>query len=72
MRRWILETAGALRLRAIERRIRWSELRGADEVFMSNAVIGVKSVGIIEHDGKRLRPAEFETANRLRQLLDAL
>lgn len=72
MRRWILETAGALRLRAIERRIRWSELRGADEVFMSNAVIGVKSVGVIEYGGKRLRPAEFETANRLRQLLDAM
>ena len=72
MRRWILETAGALRLRAIERRIRWSELRGADEVFMSNAVIGVKSVGVIEHGGKRLRPPAFETATRLRQLLDSL
>jgi 4-amino-4-deoxychorismate lyase len=72
MRRWILETAGGLRLRAIERRIRWSDLSEADEVFMSNAVIGVKSVGIIEHGGKRLRPSGFETANRLRQLLDSL
>jgi len=72
MRRWILETAGGLRLRAIERRLRWSDLSEADEVFMSNAVIGLKSVGVIEHGGKRLRPRAFETANRLRQLLDLL
>ena len=72
MRRWILETAGTLRLRAVERRIRWRDLSEADEVFMSNAVIGLKSVGVIEHGGKRLRPAAFDTANGLRQLLDPL
>ena len=72
MRRWILETAGGLRLRPTERRIRWSDLSEADEVFMSNAVIGLKSVGVIEHGGKRLRPASFDTANGLRRLLDPL
>jgi 4-amino-4-deoxychorismate lyase len=72
MRRWILETAGSLRLRAVERRIRWQDLSAADEVFMSNAVIGLKSVGVIEHGGKRLRPPAFDTADRLRQLLDPL
>jgi 4-amino-4-deoxychorismate lyase len=72
MRRWILETAGGLRLRVIERRVRWKDLSEADEVFMSNAVIGPRSVGVIEHGGKRLRPPAFDTANRLRQLLDPL
>jgi 4-amino-4-deoxychorismate lyase len=72
MRRWILETARGLRLRPVERRIRWKDLSAADEVFMSNAVIGLKSVAVIEHSGRRLRPPAFDTANRLRQLLDSL
>ena len=72
MRRWILERAGDLRLRPVERRIRWQDLREAEEVFMSNAVVGVRSVGVIEGGRERLRLSAFETANRLRQHLDAL
>ncbi|HXA36022.1 MAG TPA: aminodeoxychorismate lyase [Steroidobacteraceae bacterium] len=72
MRRWILETAGDLRLRATERRLRWQDLCEADEVFMSNAVIGIRSVGMIERGRERLRPSSFESANRLRERLDSL
>jgi 4-amino-4-deoxychorismate lyase len=72
MRRWILEAAGELRLSPVERRIRWQDLCEADEVFMSNAVVGIRSVKLIEHGAERLRCAGFETAERLRARLDLL
>jgi len=68
----ILDTADDLRLSPVERRIRWQDLSEAEEVFMSNAVVGVRSVGVIERGRERLRLAAFETANRLRQRLAAL
>jgi 4-amino-4-deoxychorismate lyase len=72
MRRWILEAAIDLELRATERRVRWHDLRDADEVFMSNAVIGVRSVAVIERGRARLRYSVFETATRLREKLGRL
>ena len=72
MRRWILEAAADMSLRAAEGRIRWKDLSEADEVFMSNAVVGVRSVGAIEHGRERLRPAAFDTADGLRRRLDLL
>ena len=78
MRRWILETAGELRLKPVEGRVRWQDLSDAEEVFMSNAVVGLRSVGSIEPGtahprGVRvLRPTHFDTADRLRRLLDSL
>jgi 4-amino-4-deoxychorismate lyase len=78
MRRWILQTAGQLRLRPLEGRIRWQDLSQAEEVFMSNAVVGLISVRSIQPGtapprGVRvLRPAHFETADRLRGLLESL
>ena len=72
MRRWILETAGDLHLRATERRVGWQQLRDAEEVFMSNALIGVRSVAVIERGRERLRPSVFETATRLREKLEQL
>jgi 4-amino-4-deoxychorismate lyase len=71
MRRWILENAANLGLRAVERRIRWEDLRSAEEVFMSNAVVGIRSVRTIEctHFGK-LRFECWDTAAQLRSLLD--
>jgi len=72
MRRWIMETAGGLNLRTAERRIRWQDLSGAEEVFMSNAVIGLRSVAVVESGRERLRYSAFETANRLRERLDLL
>jgi 4-amino-4-deoxychorismate lyase len=72
MRRWILESSGKLGLMAAERRIRWKDLREAEEVFMSNAVVGLRSVGSIRGGAERLRYSRFDTADRLRGLLERL
>jgi 4-amino-4-deoxychorismate lyase len=71
MRRWILQRAANLGLRRVERRIRWEDLQSAEEVFMSNAIVGVRSVRTIEcaRLGK-LRFDRSDTAARLRSLLD--
>jgi 4-amino-4-deoxychorismate lyase len=71
MRRWILERAGGLRLRVVERRIRWKDLQSAEEVFMSNAVVGIRSVRTIECARLgRLRFDRADAAAQLRSLLD--
>jgi 4-amino-4-deoxychorismate lyase len=72
MRRWVMETAGEIGLRAAERSIRWRDVREADEVFMSNAVVGLKSVAVIERGRQRLRFLGSDAANALRARLDAL
>jgi 4-amino-4-deoxychorismate lyase len=72
MRRWILERAGDLGLSPVEERIRWQDLREAEEVFMSNAVVGLRSVGTVLRGTNALRKTHFETADRLRALLDPL
>jgi 4-amino-4-deoxychorismate lyase len=72
MRRWILEAAGDLRLSPVECRIRWPDLREAEEVFMSNAVVGVRSVGSLQRGTSFLRLTGFETADRFRKILDLL
>ncbi|HXI47036.1 MAG TPA: aminodeoxychorismate lyase [Steroidobacteraceae bacterium] len=71
MRRWILQCAASLGLRAVERRIRWKDLQSAEEVFMSNAVVGIRSVRTIEcaRLGK-LSFERFDAAAQLRSLLD--
>jgi 4-amino-4-deoxychorismate lyase len=71
MRRWILESAAAFNLRVTVRRVRWEDLRTAEEVFMSNAVIGIRSVRAI--DGARrglLRFSATDTAEGLASLLE--
>jgi 4-amino-4-deoxychorismate lyase len=73
MRRWVLQSAGELRLRTQERRIRWKDLAAAEEVFMSNAVVGIRSVRSIESaHSDTLHFASSDTANRLRTLLELL
>ena len=73
MRRWILGHAATLGLRPLERRIRWQDLASADEVFMSNAVVGIRSVRTIERrPAGTLRFDAAKTADRLRTLLGAL
>jgi 4-amino-4-deoxychorismate lyase len=72
MRRWILETAAELGLTPVQRRIAWKDLRDAEEVFMSNAVVGVRSVDFIQRGAERLARSTFETADRLRALLERL
>jgi 4-amino-4-deoxychorismate lyase len=71
MRRWILQHAGSVRLRAVERRIRWQDLRSAEEVFMCNAVAGIRSVRSIEGAARgTVRFRQRDAAERLRSLLD--
>jgi 4-amino-4-deoxychorismate lyase len=71
MRRWILQSAGELQV--AERRIRWQDLAAAEEVFMSNAVVGIRSVRSIESArSDTLRFASTDTADRLRVLLEEL
>lgn len=72
MRRWVMETAGDAGLEAAERRIKWRDLREAEEVFMTNAIVGIRSVGLIERGRQRVRPASFDGARRLRSLLELL
>ena len=71
MRRWILESAGTLGLHAQERRLRWRDLCECDEAFMSNAVVGIRSVATFERGRERIRLGAFDAAARLRALLDA-
>lgn len=73
MRRWILESSAKLGWRAEVRRIRFEDLKSAEEVFMSNAVIGIRSVGSIERtQSGSLRFASVAAADRLRALLEQL
>ena len=44
MRRWVLENAAGVGLRVEQRRIRSEDLMSAEEIFMSNAVVGIRSV----------------------------
>ena len=69
MRRWVLETARQLDLRAVERRIRRRDLQEAEEVFMTNSLVGVRSVSSFQRGARILRLTHFETAERLRALL---
>jgi len=72
MRRWVMETAAQIDLRIVERRVRWRDLEQAEEVFMTNALVGVRSVGVLQYGTRNLRPTRFDTADRLRTLLDHL
>ena len=71
MRRWVLEGAAGLHLRTAQRRIHWRDLQSAEEVFMCNAVAGIRSVRTIERSGSAvLRLDCTDAAQRLRSLLD--
>jgi 4-amino-4-deoxychorismate lyase len=71
MRRWVMSMSRELRLRMIERRIRWEDLESADEVFMTNAVVGIRTVRSIEWP--QVATLGFRgaaVAKRLRELLE--
>jgi 4-amino-4-deoxychorismate lyase len=72
MRRWVLVQARQLRLRPVERRLRWEDLGSAEEAFMTNAVAGVVSVALIQHGSERLVLGNAELADRLRARLELL
>jgi 4-amino-4-deoxychorismate lyase len=70
MRRWVLEQASGLELAVTEGRLRWEDLAEADEVFMTNAVVGIVPIAVIQHGRAKLRLAERSTANELCELLE--
>jgi 4-amino-4-deoxychorismate lyase len=72
MRRWVLEQARGLRLRPLERRLRWEELGGAEEAFMTNAVAGIVPVAVIQRGADRIELRRMETAAQLRARLELL
>ncbi len=72
MRRWVLEQAGGLGVRMQERRLRWRDLERAEEVFMTNAVVGIVSVGVIRRGRLRVSIAGQQTAAELRRRLELL
>jgi 4-amino-4-deoxychorismate lyase len=72
MRRWVLEQAGRLSLRALEGRLRWEALGEAEEVFMTNAVAGIVPVAVIQYGDERIEFEHTETARHLRARLELL
>jgi 4-amino-4-deoxychorismate lyase len=72
MRRWVLEQAGALRLRACESRLTWADLAGADEAFLTNAIIGIVPIAVLQDGRARIRFAQREASGELRGLLEML
>lgn len=65
MRRAVLEHCAAIGLEAVEARVQPAQLRAADELFMSNAVVGIESITELDGQGFAAR----ETAARLRAVL---
>lgn len=70
MRRWVLEQASGLRLRAREERVRWQDVGRANEAFLTNAVAGIVPLALITHGRARIRLAERSTASELIQRLE--
>jgi branched-subunit amino acid aminotransferase/4-amino-4-deoxychorismate lyase len=68
-----MESAAGIGLRVEQRRIRREDLMSAEEVFMSNAVVGIRSVSALERTpAGTVRIPSAEAAGRLRALLDVL
>jgi branched-subunit amino acid aminotransferase/4-amino-4-deoxychorismate lyase len=72
MRRWVLEQASPMKLHASEVRLRWTDLATADEAFMTNAVVGIVPLAVIQHGRSRLRLAERDASSELHRLLGTL
>jgi 4-amino-4-deoxychorismate lyase len=71
MRRWVMEHAAGAQLRMREREVRWRDIQNADEVFLTNAVVGIRSVRRIEGEGNAVKFERFDAARGLRALLES-
>ena len=71
MRRWVLQTAPDLQLSVREKLVSWRDLQRAEEMFMTNAVVGIKSVRSLEGGKDPVRFNRFDAAQRLRARLEA-
>jgi 4-amino-4-deoxychorismate lyase len=70
MRRWVLEQSARLRLRVWQGRMPLEAIRDAEEMFMTNAVAGIVSVGRIERGRAAIHLEQRETAEQLRTWLE--
>jgi 4-amino-4-deoxychorismate lyase len=70
MRRWVLQRAAGLQLGVREKLVSWRDLQSAEEMFMTNAVVGVKSVRSLQGGKDPVRFNRFDAAQRLRALLE--
>jgi 4-amino-4-deoxychorismate lyase len=70
MRRWVLDQAASLGLHPREGRLELEHLADAAEVFMTNAVVGIVSVTVIESGRRRIRIGSTTAAARLRVRLE--
>ena len=66
MRGWVLEQGRRDGLRITEGRLRMRDLEQADEIFLTNAVIGIWSVGGVRVPAGWIRPTRTDLAERLR------
>jgi 4-amino-4-deoxychorismate lyase len=66
MRRWVLETARRYRMNVREGRVSVAQLLRADEIFLTNAVIGIWTVGAVVDRNVLNRPALSTLADALR------
>jgi 4-amino-4-deoxychorismate lyase len=72
MRRWVIANAHRVGLQVRERRVRWSDLKSAEEAFMTNAVAGVVSLTSVTNGRLRASFAEMRTARAMQSLLEKL
>lgn len=66
MRRWVLETARRQQVYIEEGRVTLAQLRRADEIFLTNAVIGIWTVRAVLHRTVLNKPALSTLADALR------
>ncbi len=66
MRRWVLETARRNRMAIREGRVHLADLVTADEIFLTNALIGIWTVGTVVDRKVLARPASHAMADALR------
>jgi 4-amino-4-deoxychorismate lyase len=71
MRRWVLQHARGSGVPVAEGRLRMSDLEKADEIFLTNAVVGIWSVRALTLPGKVIHPARHDRAARLRAGFEA-
>jgi 4-amino-4-deoxychorismate lyase len=72
MRRWVMETMQTMGNAVTERRLRLSDLDSAREIFLTNALIGIWSVGELRQAWGTWRLTEFGAAEQLRTHLRRL
>lgn len=72
MRRWVLATAPRLKFKVQVRNLNLEDLATAEEVFMSNAIVGLRSVRALRHAGRVIKFASDAAASQLRSCLEAL